>query len=49
VLGRAIGQAVSRLLPNKAARFRAQVSSCGIFVDKVALGQVFYEYLGLPC
>jgi hypothetical protein len=28
---------------------RSQVRSCGICVDKVALGKVFFEYLGFPC
>jgi hypothetical protein len=38
-VGRAIAQAVSRWLPTVAARV----------VDKMALGQVFSEYLGFPC
>jgi hypothetical protein len=40
--GRAIAQAVSRWLSTAAARVR-------FVVDKVALGQVFSEYFGLPC
>jgi hypothetical protein len=48
-LGRAIAEAVSRWLPTAAARVRARVWSCGIVVDKVALGQVFSEYFGFPC
>jgi hypothetical protein len=48
--GSAIAQAVSRWLPNVAARG----SSPGLvmwdfLVDKVALGQVFSEYFGFPC
>jgi hypothetical protein len=27
----------------------ARVRSCGIWVDKVALGQVFSEYFSFPC
>jgi hypothetical protein len=48
--GGAIGQAVSRRLPNAAARVRAQVNShMGSVVDKMALGQVFSEYFRFPC
>jgi hypothetical protein len=47
--GRITAQAVSRWLPTAAARVRAQIRSCGILVDKVALGQVFSEYIGFPC
>jgi hypothetical protein len=48
--GRAIAQAVSRLLPTAAVR----VSSPGLVmwdfvVDKVVLGQVLSEYFGFPC
>jgi hypothetical protein len=48
---RAIAQAASRWLPTAAARVRSKVRSghVGFVVDKVALGQVFYEYFGFPC
>jgi hypothetical protein len=46
---RAIAQAVSRRLPTATAWVRAQVRSCGIAVDEMALGQVFSEYFGFPC
>jgi hypothetical protein len=42
-------QAVSRWLPTAAARVQARVSQVGYVVDKIALGQVFPEYLGFPC
>jgi hypothetical protein len=45
----AIAEAVSRWLPTAAARVRAWVWQVGFMVDKVALGQVFSEYFGLPC
>jgi hypothetical protein len=45
----AIAQAVSRWLPTAAARVRARVWQMEFVVDKVALGQVFYEYFGFPC
>jgi hypothetical protein len=48
-LGRAIAVAVSRWLPTAAALVRAQVWQMGFVVDKVASGQVFSEYFGLPC
>jgi hypothetical protein len=44
--GRAITQAVIRWLPNAAARVRARSVHVGFVVDKVALGQVFSDYLG---
>jgi hypothetical protein len=47
-LGRAIAQAISRRLPT-AARVRSQVRSCGILVDKMALGQVSSEYFVFIC
>jgi hypothetical protein len=47
-VGRVIAQAVSRWLPTAVARVRSQVRSCGILVDKVALGQVFSEYFVFP-
>jgi hypothetical protein len=40
-----IAQAVSRRLPTAEAQINAQVSPCGIVVDKVALGQVFLRVL----
>jgi hypothetical protein len=46
--GRAIAQAVSRWLPTATARVRARVSQVGFVVDKVALGQVLFEYFGFP-
>jgi hypothetical protein len=45
-MGRAIDQAVSRLLPTATARVRAQVR---FVVKKMPLGQVFSEYFGFPC
>jgi hypothetical protein len=45
IQGRVIAQAVSRWLPTAAAR----VWQVGFVVDKVALGQVFFEYFGFPC
>jgi hypothetical protein len=47
--GRAMAQAVSRWLPTAAARVRVWAEHVGFVVDKVALGQVFYEYFGFPC
>jgi hypothetical protein len=41
--GRAIAQAVSRWLPTAVARVHM-----GFVVDKVALGEVFSDYLGFP-
>jgi hypothetical protein len=49
ILGHAIAQVVSRQLPTVAAWVRAQVKSCEFVVEKVALGQVFFEYFDLPC
>jgi hypothetical protein len=46
---RVITQTVSRRLPTAAARVRAHFRSCGICVDKVALGQVSSEYFGFSC
>jgi hypothetical protein len=45
-MGRAIAEAVSRWLPNLAARVRARVWQVGFVVDKVASGQDFSEYFG---
>jgi hypothetical protein len=47
--GRAIAQAVSRWLPTAAARERVLSGHVGFVLDKVALGQVFSEYLGFSC
>jgi hypothetical protein len=48
-LDRAIAQAVSRLLPNPAARVQTRVCSCGIlWWTKVELGQDFSENFGFP-
>jgi hypothetical protein len=44
-VGHAIAQAVSRRRPE----FEARSSHVGCVVDKVALGQVFPEYLAFPC
>jgi hypothetical protein len=49
VRGRAIAQAVSRWLPTTAAIFNPRSSHVGFVMDRVALGQVFYEYFGFPC
>jgi hypothetical protein len=47
--GRAIVQAFGRRLTTAAPRVRAWSGHVGFVVDKVALGQVFYEYFGFPC
>jgi hypothetical protein len=44
-----MAQAVSRWLPTAAARFDPRSGHVGFVADKVALGQVFSEYFGLPC
>jgi hypothetical protein len=49
MLGRAIAQAASRRLSTAAARFETRSGHVGFVADKVALGQVFSEYLGFPC
>jgi hypothetical protein len=50
LLGRAIGEAVSRWLPTAAARVQSRGSGQVVFVvDKVVPGQVFSEYFGFPC
>jgi hypothetical protein len=36
-------------LPTAAARVRAQAEHVGVVVDKVAMGQFFSEYFGIPC
>jgi hypothetical protein len=43
-LGRVIAQAVGRWLATAAARFRVRAEDVEFVVDRVALGQVFYEY-----
>jgi hypothetical protein len=43
-----MAQAISRRPLTAEARVRSQVSPFGIWVDKVALGQVFPEYFGFP-
>jgi hypothetical protein len=48
-MGRATAQAVSRWFPTVAARVRVRAEHVGFVVDKVALGQVFFEYFGFPC
>jgi hypothetical protein len=40
---------VSRWLPTAAAWIRDRSSDVGFVVDKVAVEQVFSEYLGFPC
>jgi hypothetical protein len=47
--GRAIAEAVSRLLPTAAARVLSRVWQVGFVVDKMVSGQVFSEYFGFPC
>jgi hypothetical protein len=48
--GRAIAQAVIRWLPTAVAQVqKSGFSHVGFVVDKVALGQVFSEYFGVPC
>jgi hypothetical protein len=47
--GRVVAQAVSRWLPTAAAQVRALSGHVGFVVDKAALGQVFFEYIGFPC
>jgi hypothetical protein len=51
VLGHAIAQAVSRRLPTAVARVQSPVRPCVIWdgVNQMALGQVFSEYVCLPC
>jgi hypothetical protein len=49
MLGRAVAQAVSRWFPTAAARVRVRAEHVGFGVDKVAMGQVFFEYIGFPC
>jgi hypothetical protein len=44
-----IAEAVSRWLPTVAPQVRARVWQVGFVVDKVASGQAFSEYFGLPC
>jgi hypothetical protein len=48
--GRAIAQAVSRWLPTAAVRgSKPDLVMWDLWWDKVALGQVFFEYFGFPC
>jgi hypothetical protein len=44
-----MAQAVSRWLPIAAAGFVPGSGNVGFVVDKVALGQVFSQYLCFPC
>jgi hypothetical protein len=46
--GRAIAQAISRLLPTAAARVRSQVRSCGICGGLIGAGAVFLRVLRFP-
>jgi hypothetical protein len=48
VLGRAISQAVSRRFPPLRPGFELRSYRVGFVVDKMALGQVFSEYVGCP-
>jgi hypothetical protein len=49
-LGRAIAQAVSRWLPTATVRgSKPDLVMWDLWWDKVALGQVFSEYFGVPC
>jgi hypothetical protein len=47
-IGRAIAQAVSSRLPTAAARFRAQVRSCGICGGQSGTGAGFLRVLRFP-
>jgi hypothetical protein len=49
IIGRAIAEAVSRWLPTAEARVRARVWQVEFVVDKVASGQVFFQYFGFLC
>jgi hypothetical protein len=44
----AIAEAVSRWLSTAAVRVRTWVWQVGFMADKLASGQVFYEYFGFP-
>jgi hypothetical protein len=46
--GRAIAQAVSRLLSTGRPGFEPGSGNVGFVVDEVALGQVFSEYFDFP-
>jgi hypothetical protein len=48
-VGRAIAQVVSRWHPTLAAHVRVRAEHVQFVVDKVALEQVFSEYIGFPC
>jgi hypothetical protein len=48
-LGRATVQASYASFPPGRPRFESRSGHVGFVVDKVALGQVFYEYFGFPC
>jgi hypothetical protein len=48
-IGRAIVEAVSRRLPTDRSGFEPGSLHVGFVVDKVTLGQVFFEYFGFPC
>jgi hypothetical protein len=43
------GKALSRWLPTATTRVRVRAEYVGFVVDKVALGQVFFEYFGILC
>jgi hypothetical protein len=49
LVGCARVQAISRWLPTAAARVRFRADHVGFVEDKVALGQVFYDYFSFPC
>jgi hypothetical protein len=47
--GHAIAEVVSCWLTTSVARVRAWVWQVGFVVDKVASGQVFFDYISFPC
>jgi hypothetical protein len=48
-LGRIVAQEVSKLLPNSVVWVRSQSGYVGFALNKIALGQVFSQYLGFLC
>jgi hypothetical protein len=48
-VGRAVAQAVNRLLPSAAAWVPVRAEHLGFLVNKVTLGEVSSEYFGFPC
>jgi hypothetical protein len=47
-MGHLIAQVIVCQLPTAAAHVQSRVRSFGIVVDRVALGQVFFEYFCFP-